>query len=54
MIFDLFSKRQKKLKGDVPDVYVYDNIPNALRVQIINIWYDSLVIIEIILVIIKM
>lgn len=42
MIFDLFSKRQKKLKGDVPDVYVYDNIPNALRVQIINIWYDSL------------
>lgn len=42
MIFDLFSKRQKKLRGDVPDVYVYDNIPNALRVQIIHIWYDSL------------
>lgn len=42
MIFDLFSKRQKKLKGDIPDVYVYDNIPNALRVQIIHIWYDIL------------
>lgn len=41
MIFDLFSKRQKKLRGDVPDVYVYDNIPNALRVQIIHIWSDS-------------
>ena len=42
MIFDLFSKRQKKLRGDVPDVYVYDNIPNALRVQIIHILYDVL------------
>ena len=40
MIFDLFSKRQKKLKGDVPDVYTYDNVPNALRVQIVHIWYD--------------
>lgn len=42
MIFDLFSKRQKKLRGDVPDVYVYDNIPNALRVQIVHIWNDVL------------
>ena len=40
MIFDLFSKRQKKLKGDVPDVYTYDNMPNALRVQIVHIWHD--------------
>lgn len=42
MIFDLFSKRQKKLRGEVPDVYVYDNIPNALRVQIVHIWQDTL------------
>lgn len=42
MIFDLFSKRQKKLRGDIPDVYTYDNIPNALRVQIVHIWYDVL------------
>lgn len=41
-IFDLFSKRQKKLRGDVPDVYTYDNIPNALRVQIVHIWRDVL------------
>jgi len=41
-IFDLFSKRQKKLRGDVPDVYSYDNLPNALRVQIIHIWSDVL------------
>lgn len=42
MIFDLFSKRQKRLRGDVPDVYVYDKIPDALKVQIIHIWNDVL------------
>lgn len=41
-IFDLFSKRQKSLRGEVPDVYVYSSLPNALRVQIIHIWTDSL------------
>ncbi|MEI8646315.1 hypothetical protein P4S60_18775 [Pseudoalteromonas sp. Hal040] len=41
-IFDLFSKRQQALKGDVPDVYVYDDLPNALRVQIVHIWTDAL------------
>jgi hypothetical protein len=41
-IFDLFSKRQKVLRGDVPDVYTYDDLPNALRVQIIHIWSDSI------------
>lgn len=41
-ILDLFSKRQKALRGDVPDVYVYDNLPNALRVQIVHIWTDAL------------
>ncbi|EPM5582791.1 STM4504/CBY_0614 family protein [Vibrio vulnificus] len=41
-IFELFSKRQKKLRGDVPDVYVYDEIPQPLKVQIVNIWEDTL------------
>jgi Domain of unknown function (DUF7014)/AbiJ N-terminal domain 4 len=41
-IFDLFSKRQKKLRGEVPDVYTYDTIPNPLRVQIVHIWNDAL------------
>jgi hypothetical protein len=36
-IFDLFSKRQKRLRGDVPELYVYDTIPNPLRVQVIYI-----------------
>jgi hypothetical protein len=41
-IFDIFSKRQKKLRGDLPDVYQYAAIPNALRVQIVHIWMDTL------------
>lgn len=41
-IYDLFSKRQKKLRGEVPDTYVYDNIPQPLKVQIIHIWRETL------------
>jgi len=41
-IFDLFSKRQKALRGEVPDVYTYDDLPNPLRVQIVHIWRDAL------------
>ena len=36
-VFDLFSKRQKRLRGEVPDVYSYDKLPDALRVQIVHI-----------------
>jgi hypothetical protein len=41
-IFDLFSKRQKKLRGEMPDIYVYDEIPQPLKVQIIHIWRETL------------
>ncbi len=41
-IFDLFSKRQKKLRGEFPDVYVYEEIPIKLRVQIIHIIGDAI------------
>lgn len=41
-IFDLFSKRQKMIRGEVPDVYVYDKLPQPLRVQIVHIWTDTL------------
>ncbi|HDZ9157332.1 TPA: hypothetical protein RUY77_003617, partial [Vibrio cholerae] len=36
-IFELFSSRQKKARGDVPDVYQYKEIPNKLRVQIVHV-----------------
>jgi len=41
-VFDLFSKRQKRLRGEVPDVYQYDDIPSSLRVQIAYIIKDAL------------
>jgi hypothetical protein len=41
-VFDLFSKREKRRRGDVPDVYSYDSIPKALRVQIVHIWRDTI------------
>ena len=36
-IFDLFSSRQKKARGDVVDVYQYEAISQKLRVQIVHI-----------------
>jgi len=41
-IFDLFSKRQKRLRGDVPDVFVYDDVPQPLRVQLVQILQDGI------------
>ena len=40
-VFDLFSKRQKRARGEVPDVYVYDDLPQPLRVQIVYIIQDA-------------
>ncbi|WP_422139675.1 STM4504/CBY_0614 family protein [Endozoicomonas sp. ALC020] len=41
-IFNLFSKRQKKLRGEVPDVYVYEEIPQKFRVQVVHIIRDAI------------
>ena len=39
-ITDIFSKRQQKLRVEIPDVYVYDELPRSLKVQIVQIWED--------------
>ena len=41
-VFDFFSKRQKALRGESPDVYHYNTIPDPLRVQVIHIWRETL------------
>ena len=41
-IYDIFSKRQKRLRGELPDVYQYDIIPQELRVQVVHIWEAAL------------
>lgn len=40
-VVDIYSKRQKRLCGEVPDIYQYEAIPCKLRVQIIHIWRDA-------------
>lgn len=41
-VFDIFSKRQKRLRGECPDVYQYEILPEKLKVQIVHIWGESL------------
>lgn len=41
-ILDIFSKRQQRLRGEVPDVLTYDKLPNKLRIQIVHILTDTL------------
>lgn len=36
-VHDLYFKRQRRLRGEVPDVFVYDKIPPKFKVQLIQI-----------------
>ncbi len=40
-VFDLFSKKQKRLRTEFPDVYSYNKIPQNLRVQVVHIIRDA-------------
>jgi hypothetical protein len=40
-VIDLFSKRKRAEEGRTIDVFVYDEIPRKLRVQVIQILQDS-------------
>lgn len=41
-ILDIYSRREARAQGLVPDVYRYDEIPQALRVQVLGILKDLL------------
>ncbi|MDM9584708.1 STM4504/CBY_0614 family protein [Nostoc sp. GT001] len=41
-VYDIYSKRQKRLMGEFLDVYEYDYISKELRVQIIHIINDTI------------
>ena len=41
-IVDLFHKRQKKLRGEYPDVYQYDELPDKLKVQMVHLWDETI------------
>ena len=40
-VFDIFSKRQKRSRGEVPDEYQYETIPEELRAQVVHILQDA-------------
>ena len=42
-VWDLFSKRKKQReRHGQPDVYRYDDLPQAFRIQVIHIWIDAI------------
>lgn len=41
-IFNLYSKRRKAERGDVPEVYIYDKFPQAFKVQVVHIMRSAL------------
>lgn len=41
-VTDLFHKRQKRIRGEYPDVYQYDELPTKLKVQIIHLWDETI------------
>lgn len=42
MVYETYSKRQKRLRGEKIDFYVYDHFPQPLRIQIIHLWRRGL------------
>src|SRR5690349_16273709 len=40
--YDLFSKRERRRRGGLPDVYRYDAIPDTLRAQRVLIIRDAI------------
>ena len=40
-VVDIYSKRRKRLRGEVPEVYQYETIPDELRVQVVHILNDA-------------
>jgi len=38
MEYEIFSERQKRIQGEIPDTYQYEIIPQKLRYQIFYIW----------------
>lgn len=41
-ITNLFSRRQQTLRGEVPEIFMYDTLPQELRVQLVHIFRDYL------------
>jgi hypothetical protein len=42
MVYETYSKRQKRLRGENIDFYRYDNFPEAFKTQVVYIWNYAL------------
>lgn len=42
MVYETYSKRQKRLRGETLDFYVYDKFPNEFKVQVVYLWNIAL------------
>jgi hypothetical protein len=42
MLLELFSKRRRRERGEITDVFTYDELPAPLRVQIVHVVSDGL------------
>jgi len=41
-VYDIFSKRMKKQRGETPDVLISEPIPQNFRVQVVHIWSETI------------
>lgn len=41
-VVDLFFKRKKRERGEYPDVYQYQNLPQEFRNQVFHIWNEAI------------
>ena len=41
-IVDLFHIRQKRIRGEYPDVYQYEELSDTLKVQIVHMWKETM------------
>lgn len=41
-VYDIYSKRQKRLRGEVTDIYQYDSITDKFKVQFMHIINDTI------------
>ena len=41
MLLDLYSKRRKRERGEFSDVYQYEDMPNAFRVQVVHMLEEA-------------
>jgi hypothetical protein len=42
MLIDLYSKRRKRERDSPPDVFLYDELPHSLRVQVVHIMREAI------------